>query len=163
MLAPTQGFAYQSSPCYWDILFTTRQDFDRNSENQPYIEFWKSQEDDVDGDYGTDNWSENLDKTDGKIEIKKKDNGRDDGDNIVRIFIHLMDEGDIQLYLDQLEVIEGFVGGASLRDFQSTTQLENEQPVALLDERSTTSGKCRKYKGPLVQRRLYEELSKKVA
>src|SRR5215469_3836468 len=124
MPTPPQGSAYQSSPCYWDKLFTTRREFDPNSENQLYIEIWKGQEDDVDGDsdYGADD----------KTEIKKEDDGSDDSDNtsnsnydennVVRTF--MMDEGDI-LYLDQTEVIEGFVKGASLSDLQSKTQLEN--------------------------------------
>lgn len=154
MPAPTQGFAYQSSPCYWDKKFTTRQGFDLNSENQPYIEIWNVQEDDIDGD--SDNGTDNSSET------KKKDNGRDDGNNIVRTF--MTSGSDLQqLYLDQPEVIEGFVGRASLSDFQVMAQMDSEQPVALLDMRSTTSGKCRKYKGPLTHGQLYEELSKKVA
>jgi hypothetical protein len=160
MLASTQGFSHQSSPCYWDELFTTQQNFNRNSENQLYIEIWKGQEDDIDNDrdYGADNSSEDLDKADDKTVIAE-DNDCDE-DNIVRTF--MMDEGDLQLYLDQADVIERFVKGASLNDFQTKIEMENEQAVALLDERSTTSRKCREYKGPLDQKRLYEELSRKV-
>ena len=172
MPGPTQGFAHQSSPCYWDKLFTTRRDFDPDSENQPYIEIWKSQESDVgDGSNdGTDSSNESLDKTDDKTKIEKEDKALDESDNhdngdydennTVRFF--MMDEDDPRLYLDQAEVIEGFCKGASLKDLQAMTQKKSEEAVALLDDRSITSGESRKYKGPLSQGQLYEELRRKV-
>lgn len=181
-----EEFPHQLLPCYWPLKFTKRRRFDRQAENQPYIEWLQTQYDDGDDDEeeeddddDVDGSSENENEVDGhRDKIENKDENRNDdkdpeacnGHSNVGIFMTGMDgDEDALQYSDQVEQVAGFCKQASFRDLETGTTSKNRKSVALLDDRNNggtipvKQGHCRPYLGPLTWQQLGKELSRKVA
>jgi hypothetical protein len=176
-----EEFPRQFLPCYWPREFTKRRQFNRQAENQPYIEFLQAQYDDGDDDeeddaYGSSGDEDEVDGHRGKTE-NKDENRNDDKDaeacngrNNVRLFMTGMDgDEDALQYCDQVEQVAGFCKQASSRDLETGTTGKNRKSVALLDDRNDAGtilvkqGHCRPYLGPLTSQQLGKELNRKVA
>jgi len=172
---------HQFLPCYWPLEFTKRRRFDRQAENQPYIEWLQTHYDDGDEEEeeDVDGSNENEDEVDGhRDKIENKDENRNDnkdpeacnGNSNVRIFMRGMDgDEDALQYFDQVKQVAGFCKQASFWNLETGTTSKNRKSVALLDDRNdggtilVKQGHCRPYLGPLTPQQLDEELSRKVA
>jgi len=166
---------HQSLGCYWPPeFFRKRRRFDRQAENQPYIEwvqasFGDNDEDDED-DYVDESseaedeveWRRDKSESKGEKGNYYKDAKASKGHGKVRLFMKGMtgDEDKLQ-YRDQVEQVARFCEQASFRELG--------KHVALLDDRNDggtileKNGHYRPYQGPLTSQRLCEELRKKVA
>lgn len=186
-------FPLQYLPCCWPLEFTKRRKFDREAENQTYIEFLQTRYDDGDddddnddGDDGdddddVDNLSEDGDEVDGhnRDESENKNenlnNDKDgeayNGQSNIRLFMRGMtgDEDTLQ-YPDQVEQVASFSEQASRRGFETGPTGKNENRVSLLDDRMNEGGTifekgghCRPCWSPLTAQQLRGALSRKVA
>jgi hypothetical protein len=163
--------------------FKIRRKFDREAENQPYIEWLQDSfdkgdenseddedEDDDDGDDASteeNNPEDDVDELGDQVELKCANESEDKKTeaftrlNILRRFMKGMPEDEDRLSRDQVDVVSGFYE-------QGTSKEEAEKPVALLDDRKyggtiTVKRKHRRpYLGPLTSQQLRDELSKKV-
>jgi hypothetical protein len=184
-----EEFPHQFLPCYWPLEFTKRRRFNRQAENQTYIEWLQTKYNDGDDDgdeeeeeeekEDVDGSSENEDKVDGhRDKIENKDENRNDdrdpeacnGHSNVEIFMIGMDGDENTLqYGDQVEQVAGFYKQASFTDLETRTTGKTRKSVALLDDRNdgganpVKQGHCRPYLGPLTSQQLGKELSRKVA
>jgi hypothetical protein len=178
MLTDTQdGFRHRG----WPQLFSAkRRKFSRQAENQPYIEWLHSFNDNEgDGDEDDDEDEdgepgEGGDGDDDDDDVDESSADRDEADehahsadpcNGYSAVRHFMkgttgDEERLQ-FQDQVEVVAGFR--------QLPTFRKSEKRVALLDDRNDggtileKQGHCRRYQGPLTSKELCEELGIKVA
>jgi len=156
---------HQSLRCCWPQEFFKRRLFDRQAENQPYIEWLQASFDDgeEDGDENNEDddfvdSNEDEDEVDGQGDESKK---RDENRNNVRIFMkgNIGDDDTLQ-YRDQVERVAEFCEQPSIK--------EPEKHVVLLDDRSNSGtiqekrGHSRPYPGPLTSKQLWEVLSKEV-
>ena len=167
----------------WPQKFSKRRLFNRQTENQSYIEFlltssWDGEEeeegdasrerDDENGSTGLESGFEGhrctIEQDEG---IQTAGDGIDPTNN-VRLFMTGLtgDVNDLQ-YRDQVEQVAGFYEHARLSSFESNT-IDDTKHVALLDERklgvdiSEKRGYSRPYCGPLTSRGLREMLGRKV-
>jgi hypothetical protein len=175
---------HQSLRRHWPQIFTKRRRFDRQRENQPYIEFLQTQlfdgeeedlEDDISSDGNDDDSSEDENEEYGgeddrksQIPMDTKDGGACSGHSNVRLFMTgLVGDEETHEYRDQVEQVASFYEHARSRELETGMSLD-EKRVALLDDRNIggptqrKKGQCRPYLGPLTSKRMHEELSKKV-
>lgn len=155
----------------WPQEFITRRKFNRQAENQPYIEFLQTpfcdsdeDEDDGDDDVGDDDCSgEDEDEVGGHGDKSENIN-----ENVRRFMRGMTGDEDTLQYRDQVEQVASFCEQESL-EVETRTTGRNRKVVALLDDRNDRGtivmkqGDCRPYLGPLTSQELGKELSKPVA
>ena len=167
-----EEFPRQLLPCYWPQEFTKRRQFDRQAENQPYLEFLKTSFDDCDEDGDFDYSS---DGEDGPSESIIEDSSDDkeveacSQHTNVRLFMKgITGNGDNMQYRDQVEQVASFCEQAKFREVDTETTAKDRKGVALLDDRNNSGTipnkqeHCRPYLGPLTSQQLREALSRKV-
>lgn len=167
--------------------------FDRSAENEPYLEFLRTpkfdgEDCDVSGDEDDDSFSsepeDDEDMGNSRVDSKSEgDNKNDDkdatvcsGQSIARLFMAgMMGDEEVLQYPDQVEQVASFYEKGSLGDDAETKASQNENVVALLDDRNICgtihvnrgscqcTGHCRPYLGPLTSEQLGKALEKKVA
>ena len=160
--------------CSWPEFFTNRRRFDRQIENQSYIEFLKTQSFDIDGEIDEENLSsddDSLDEPEGEIEGHQEKRGNqhrnwsEDKDTEVRRFMAGMEGHEDFLDHDQVETVASFCEQARFSG-EEINPGRNMKPVAFLDDRrigdATVDG-CRPCLGPLSPAKLQEQLSRKVS
>jgi len=168
--------AHQSLP-RWAELFTKRRSFNRQVENQPYIEFLKTQlfsgeEDGIESEV-EDEVEGHRDALGNQDEKLSDDKGIEACNRYsdVRSFMEgMIDDKDFLEYHDRVEMVASFCEQANLREYDPKPGQKalDGKHVALLDDRNIggimadKKGHCRPYLGPLTGQRLREELSKKV-
>jgi hypothetical protein len=164
------------------VEFTKRRKFDRQAENQAYIDFLKADFDDGEevegeGDLPSDEEEEEEEDNDSGGEdssFESEDEAENDDPEAcnrysnVRLFMQGMARGrDKSVSLDQFTRVAEFCKLASLN--LKTKPGQNMKHIALLDDRNMgrsvvdgNKGNCRPYPGPLTTERLRQELSRKV-
>jgi hypothetical protein len=172
---------HEALQCCWPVEFTKRREFDRQAENQAYIDFLK-----VDFDDGEEAEDEGHLPSDEEEEEEDNDSGgedsafesEDEAENDdpeacnrysnVRLFMQgTARDREKSGPLDQFTTVAEFCKLASLN--LKTKPGQNMKPIALLDDRNMggsvvdgNKGNCRPYPGPLTTERLRQELSRKV-
>jgi hypothetical protein len=168
---------HQSLPpgACWPEVFTKRRSFNRQVENQPYIEFLKSQlfngeEDDIENEVEdeVEGHRDALGNQDEKLSDDKGIEACNRYSDVRRFMEGTGEDTDFQ-YRDQVEMVASFCEQANLRELKrkSGQKALDGKGVALLDDRiggimADKKGHCRPYLGPLTGQRLREELRKKV-
>jgi len=164
-----EEFPHRSLRRCWPREFTTRRKFNRQAENQPYIEFLQTSfcdgdEDEDEDDVGDDECSgEDEDEVSGH-----RDRSENKDENVRRFMRGMTGDEDTLQYRDQVEQVASFCEQASL-EVETRTTSKNRKVVALLDDRNyhgtivVKQGDCRPYRGPLTSQELGKELSKPVA
>jgi hypothetical protein len=184
MTETNEGSPHRSLCRSWPLQdFNKHRTFDREAENQPYIDWLQdsfdkgvenSEDDEDDEDEDDDASTEGndlRDEVDGQgdeIEMKDENVSEDRKTDaygqlgIVRRFMEGMPGDEDRLSRDQVDVVSGF-------HERGTTREESEKFVALLDERKHDGNVLvkrkhrRRYLGPLTSQQLRRELSKKVS
>ena len=170
----------------WPRIFAERRTFNREAENQTYIEWLQTQkwvgeddeygEDDEDEDdlSGDDENGSVLSEQEEKVEKDDQDGEAKNRPSEVRIFMTgLTGDEDALPYRDQVEEVASFCEQAKVRDV-GEKPIEGGKNKVLLDDRNirdtilvnkglSPPGECRPYLGPLTSQQLEEELRKKVA
>lgn len=168
----------------WPQLFTTRRQFDRQAENQPYLEwltnrFGDGYDDNEDSDQASDDedeTSEMSSKEEDGVEVcnqgtvgsKEEVTVRDPASPVRRFMEGMVGNEDLLPYRDQVEVVSTFCEQAGYKECETQSPSKDKKVVALLDERNnsgalpTTRGNSRTYLGPLTAQQLKDALSKKV-
>lgn len=178
---------FQSLRCYWPEKFTKRRKFDRRTENEPYIDYLRTQflygeedehEDDVSSSENEDDSSNEPEEEVERHQHKSDDQG--ENQNIdkdteacnlhsdIRAFMtgDVGDEDALENH-DQVDVVASFCEEASFMESE-TKPGQDRKCVALLDDRNIDGtiadkkGQCRSYSGPLTSHQLREKLSKNV-
>lgn len=178
MLTDTkEGTPHLALRCHWPKELRQRRRFDREAENQPYVEWLRDgfdvgeedlaeNDDDEDDDDGDDDFSGNTDEEDdvdkhgGMSGIRYgKDAGAYDDHDIVRRFMEgTIGEETALPYPDQVERVADFC--------EQKISGENQKPVAILEDNDgnfiSRKGCAMPDQGPLTAQQLRQALSKEV-
>ena len=156
----------------WPREFTTRRNFYREGENQPYVDWLGglhgSHEDDCDPHSSSDGEDGPLNKCNEHLDDGKGTDVDSHYTN-VRLFMEWR-ETDIHLprYHDQAEQVARFCKQAGFNAREKERTHKEEKNVAWLDDRNNADpdsmprGRCRPFLGPLTAKQLTKELRRKV-
>jgi hypothetical protein len=154
---------------YWPEKSTKRRIFDRPAENQPYIEFLRTQKFDSENDEADASSDDDNDNVSSNHEEEYRSD-KNDAERMsdVRLFMKGMTGDENRLnYRDQVDQVASFCERASSSK-PKTNNGKGGKSVALLDEKrigSTIAGKnehCTPYSERLTSQELLEYLSRKV-
>jgi hypothetical protein len=178
-------------PCSWPEKFTKRRQFNRPTENVPYIEFLRtpkfpgeddeanvsSEDEDDEGDEVSSEHGDEEGPPEEKLQDEDdhrnedRDSESSGGYSDVRLFMTgLIGDEEALQYNDQVEEVASFCEQTSIGELERKTG-QYRKRVALLDDRNICgtaldcqcTGHCRPYQGPLTSQQLAKELRKKVA
>jgi hypothetical protein len=179
----------QSLQGSWPLkLFANPRHFDRNAENQPYVEWLKGYYWEGEECFGDDDDSEESEEEEERKGFDLPSEGEDDiyeeifqdpkcangfegcdQKSVARRFMEgLLGDEDCLSYPDQVEVVAGFCDQALASEVDTEGPDTERKVVILLDDRTNggrrpmTQGQCRPKFGSLTTKQLREELSKPV-